>query len=575
MIAFDAAHKAVHYPPDRRFRIWIRPSILIGAASAILALVAAAWVEVAVIGMPSIPPVPQIYPNDFAGPHGFPLWVRYCHFLNFFFVMLLIRSGLSILMDHPRLYFNDHCTPGSEWVRFTPLEVPRDRIWTAKDDARYISPLAGTPGYRHTIGIARIWHFITVHGFIVTGVFFIAMLFATEQWRRLVPTSPLVLLQAWNTFVHYATFHMPAEPNGFYGYNALQQIAYFVAVFVFGVLAILTGIAMSPAVVNRFQWYAKIFGGRQAARSIHFLTMLGFLAFLVVHVTLIVMTGFVRNMNHIVLGTDDQGRLGMLLGFAGIGLVILSWVAAHYLSWFRPRALQHALKSVTYPMQLLTLNRLAPQQKYVEEEISPYFWPNGKMPIRDDWKRLAEDGFEGFRLKVGGLVERPVELSLADLEKLGRGRAHHHASLHPGMERHRQMGRHTHEGAHRPRASKAGGRRGRLLLFRRGSLRRPLLRHAEHRECSKATVPACLADERAAASSRYMARRCGCASRTSLATRWSSGSSALSSSSRRSCWEKEKAVRTRTTNTSTCCPISDGESRFVSCSGRRSGASGG
>ena len=140
MIAFDAAHEAVHYPPDRRFRIWIRPSILIGAAIAILALIAAAWIEVAVIGMPRIPPVPQIYPNDFAGPHGFPLWVRYCHFFNFFFVMLLIRSGLSILMDHPRLYFNDHCTPGSEWIRFTPLEVPRDRIWTAKDDARYISP---------------------------------------------------------------------------------------------------------------------------------------------------------------------------------------------------------------------------------------------------------------------------------------------------------------------------------------------------------------------------------------------------------------------------------------------------
>jgi DMSO/TMAO reductase YedYZ molybdopterin-dependent catalytic subunit/thiosulfate reductase cytochrome b subunit len=419
MIAFDAAHKAVHYPPDRRFRIWIRPSILIGAAIAILSLIAAAWIEVAVIGMPSIPPVPQIYPNNFAGPHGFPLWVRYCHFFNLFFVMLLIRSGLSILMDHPRLYFNDHCTPGSEWIRFTPLEVPRGRIWTAKDDARYISPVVGTPGYRHTIGVARIWHFITVHGFIVTGVIFIAMLFATEQWKRLVPTSPVVLVQAWNTWVHYATFHMPTEPNGFYGYNALQQIAYFMAVFVFGVVAILTGVAMSPAVVNRFPWYAKVFGGRQTARSIHFLTMLGFLAFLVVHVTLIVMTGFVRNMNHIVLGTDDQGRLGMLLGFTGIGLVILSWVAAHYLSWFRPRGLQHALKSVTYPMQVLTLNRLAPQQKYVEEEISPYFWPNGKMPIRDDWKRLAEDGFEGFRLKVGGLVERPVELSLANLEEVG------------------------------------------------------------------------------------------------------------------------------------------------------------
>ena len=69
----------------------------------------------------------------------------------------------------------------------------------------------------------------------------------TEQWRRLVPQSTLVLLQAWNTWVHYATFHLPPELNGFYGYNALQQIAYFSVVFVFGPLAILTGIAMSPA----------------------------------------------------------------------------------------------------------------------------------------------------------------------------------------------------------------------------------------------------------------------------------------------------------------------------------------
>jgi hypothetical protein len=89
-------------------------------------------------------------------------------------------------------------------------------------------------------------------------------------------------------------------------------------VFVIGMAAILTGIAMSPAVVNRFPWYAKVFGGRQAARSVHFLTMLCFLAFLVVHLTLIVMTGFARNMNHIVLGTDDQARIGMLLGFVGI-----------------------------------------------------------------------------------------------------------------------------------------------------------------------------------------------------------------------------------------------------------------
>ncbi|QHS52313.1 molybdopterin-dependent oxidoreductase [Edaphobacter sp. 12200R-103] len=419
MISFDAAHKAVHDPGDRRLRVWVRPSILIGAGGVIVALVAAAWIQFLWFGMPRIPAVPQVYPNDFAGPHGFPLWVRWSHFFNFLFVTLLIRSGLSILFDHPRLYFNDNCTPGSEWLRTTPIKVPRDRVWTAKDDARYLTPMIGTPGYRHTIGIARVWHFINVHGFIITGIFFISMLFSTEQWRRIVPTSPVVLTQAWNTWVHYATFHMPAEPNGFYGYNALQQIAYFTMVFVFGPGAILTGIAMSPAVVNRFPWYAKLFGGRQAARSIHFLTMLSFLAFLVVHVTLVVMTGFARNMNHIVLGTDTLGHLGMWLGFCGIGVVVLSWVVAHWLSWRHPRRLQHALKVVTYPMQLLTLNRLVPEQRYDEKDISPYFWPNGKMPVREDWKRMAENGFRDFRLKVGGLVEHPVELSLTELEEFG------------------------------------------------------------------------------------------------------------------------------------------------------------
>jgi thiosulfate reductase cytochrome b subunit len=80
-----------------------------------------------------------------------------------------------------------------------------------------------------------------VHGFIVTGIIFASLLFATDQWKRIVPTSSLVVAQAWNTWVHYATFRLPAEPNGFYGYNALQQIAYFCVFLVFGPLSILTG----------------------------------------------------------------------------------------------------------------------------------------------------------------------------------------------------------------------------------------------------------------------------------------------------------------------------------------------
>ena len=51
---------------------------------------------------------------------GFPLWIRLTHFFNILFLSLLIRSGIEILGGHPMLYWNDHSTPGSEWVRFTP-----------------------------------------------------------------------------------------------------------------------------------------------------------------------------------------------------------------------------------------------------------------------------------------------------------------------------------------------------------------------------------------------------------------------------------------------------------------------
>ena len=415
MISFDAAHKAVHYPPDRRFRIRLKPSV-VGVVLMLAAVpVLLAWVQAAVFGLPYIQPVLPYSESAATGPHGFPVWVRYCHFFNFLFLTMLIRSGLSILMDHPRLYFNNHCTPGTEWIRLSPLSVPKDRIWTAKDDARYISPLAALPGYRHTIGVARSWHFLNVYGFIITGLIFVSLLFSTTQWQRLVPTSGTVFVQAWSTFVHYANFHFPPEPNGYYGYNALQQLTYFGMVFLMGPLSIATGLAMSPALVNHF----SRFGGRQTARSIHFVAMLGYVVFIIVHVTLVALTGFMRNMNHIVVGTDDRGPLGMILGFVGIGVVLLCWVVAHYVSWKRPRSLQHMQRTISLPLLLATFNRVAPQQRYRIDEVSPHFWPNGKMPERDDWKRLAADHFRDYRLQVRGLVEKPVELSLSELKALG------------------------------------------------------------------------------------------------------------------------------------------------------------
>ncbi len=71
------------------------------------------------------------------------------------------------------------------------------------------------------------------------------------------------------------------------------------------------------------------------------------------------------------MDTDDQNHIGMILGFVGIGVIVLSWVAAHYISWLYPRFLQHMQKFITYPLLLATLNRLAPTQHYTEQGHLP------------------------------------------------------------------------------------------------------------------------------------------------------------------------------------------------------------
>lgn len=397
----------------------IRPKALLFLVSLPLLLVAAAYIEWGTIGLPPVPSWPTQGAWAVTGPPGFPTWIRITHWINFLFLSLLIRSGLQILMDHPRLYGNVHCTPGTEWLRLTPVEVPKNRVWTAKDDSRRLSPWIGLPGYRHTVGMARHWHFLSVLIWVGNGLAFVVLLFSTGHWRRLIPTSWRIVPDAWAVFAHYATFHLPPEPNGFYVTNPLQQLAYFGVVFILAPLAILTGPSMSPAFTGRFRWYPRLPGNRQVGRSVHFLVMGAFVVFIIVHVAMVSLTGLARNMNHIVSGTDGADPNGLYLGLALVAAVVLLNAGANWAAWRRPRTIQHFAKAIVSPVMRLLLDRAAPQAEFGREDISPYFWANGRMPDSNEWKSLAAGEFKDYRLKVGGRVENPVEMSLEDLQALG------------------------------------------------------------------------------------------------------------------------------------------------------------
>jgi len=415
---FNKIEQQVHYPSDRRMFVALKGSVVWIILILVLLVISLAWVQYIVSGLPSVATSHPLHVDQVKG-YGFPWWLRLTHWVNFFFLITIIRSGLSILADHPRLYWNSGCYPNSEWIRFTPIEVPFDRPYTAKDDARYLSPVLGLPGFRHTIGVARTWHFLHVPFFLMNGVIFISLLFVTDQWQKIIPSSWSIIPDAWNVFVHYVTFNMPVEPNGFYEYNALQKLSYFVVVFMFTPVSVVSGLAMSPAIESRLSWVPKIFGNRQGARSAHFLVMVAYAFFLIAHVTMVLITAPIRNLNHITTGLDDGEDIsGIILFGVVMGLVVGFGFLAHWLSWRKPRSLQTLEAKINGALWRKSLNKLSPTTRYLKKDISPYFWKNGKMPDSPEWREHVRTDFHNYRLIVDGLVENPVQLSIDELKKL-------------------------------------------------------------------------------------------------------------------------------------------------------------
>lgn len=350
---------------------------------------------------------------------GFPAWLRWQHFFNGVLLMFIVRSGLQILADHPRLYLNAGCRPGTEWLRLRG-PVPADRmdktdparVWTSKDDAVALPGWLGIPGFRHSIGLARWWHFTFDLLWLLNGAVFYVLLFATGQWQRIVPQSWTVLPNAASTLVQYASLQFPVNA-GFTNYNGLQLLGYFSTVFIAAPLALITGLLQAPAVAARFGT-ARGPLNRQVARSVHFGVLVWMVAFVVGHVTMVLCTGVVGNLNHIVLGTDTQQYRAVMLAVAGICTVALLWLLATPLTVRYPRLVQRTGRAVVGPIKEW-MERIHPRATYRERDITPYHWSNGRLPDSPHYRRLRAGGWADYRLTVGGLVAHPVRLSYREL----------------------------------------------------------------------------------------------------------------------------------------------------------------
>jgi thiosulfate reductase cytochrome b subunit len=357
---------------------------------------------------------PGSTPPSSAVHSGFPLWLRLLHFFNFFFMMFIIRAGIQILADHPRLYWRRDCTPGTDWFRFQH-DVPKDRIWTSKDDSVTIPKWLGIPGIRHSIGLARWWHFSFDLLWVVNGAIFYVLLFTTDQWRRLVPTTWAVFPNALSTALQYLSLQFPVDQS-WTNYNGLQQLIYFLTVFVAAPLAVVTGLMQGPAIANRLGWFARILN-RQAARTIHFGVLCWFLAFIFIHGTLVFITGARDNLNYMWAGVNDGSWKGLFVFSLAMVVAGAAWYLASPFTIRHARLVQRIGQAMVGPLMAFG-EWGSPKTQYTEKEISSHFWLNGTMPNSDEFNTLVKNGFVSFRLRVSGLVAHPQEFSYAGIRAM-------------------------------------------------------------------------------------------------------------------------------------------------------------
>ena len=263
-------------------------------------------------------PVAEPRGGDLVDRHR--LSTRLWHWINAFTIFVMLMSGLMIFNAHPRLYWGEYgANYDRAWLQIGSvgdrgvLVLGREKITTTgvlglwKDPQgavqRRAFPWWATIPSSYSLADARLWHFFFGWVLVITGLgYWLVSLLNRHIQRDLLPRlDELRPRHVWHDIRQHARLRFPTGLAAL-RYNILQKLAYLSVLFALLPLIVLTGLTMSPAVDAAWPWLLDLFGGRQSARSIHFLCAIGLVLFILVHLLMVLLAGPYNEIRSMITG---------------------------------------------------------------------------------------------------------------------------------------------------------------------------------------------------------------------------------------------------------------------------------
>lgn len=248
--------------------------------------------------------------------------VRVTHWINLACMVILLMSGLAIFNGWPALYWGIRTHFDHPLLAFYAVPGPAGRdvgmSWIlghqvvttgwfglstgagGRDVVRGFPSWATLPG-RLDLAMARRWHFFFAWIFVLNGLAYAFYAASSRHLSRDLIPSWRELRKLGRSAWDHARLRFPSGKEARH-YNILQKLSYLVVAFGMGPLMVATGLAMSPWIDAAWPWLPAIFGGRQSARTIHFLTAFAFLAFVLIHILMVLLSGAGNNMRAMITG---------------------------------------------------------------------------------------------------------------------------------------------------------------------------------------------------------------------------------------------------------------------------------